>query len=169
MKPATKPAKTSKTKAKVTSLAGQTAAIQAAQQPLIRPPKHIHLRDGDMPFWNSVVCARPRESWNDADLEIAANLARTKADIERIQQELDEEGDTLVNERGTVHTNPKHNILEVLSRRAVALSRITHVHTAATHGPSQDQVPKVTAAKKAEEQVSRTVGDSLIPTLRAVK
>lgn len=148
-----------------------TAAVRAAQsvaESPIEPPAHINLRDGDRPFWQAIVCARARDSWNTSDLESAANLARCKADIERVQREIDVEGDTLVNERGTTVLNPKHSLLEVLSRRAMALSRMLHVHAEATQGESREQGKRLSTEAKAKQAAS-DADDGLIPGLRAVK
>lgn len=105
----------------------------------IAPPEHVQLRDIDMPFWYALVRARVKESWNTVDLQHAANLARCQADIERIQQEILIEGDTLTNDRGTVVLNPKHSLLETLSRRSIALSKHIQVHAVATVGDSDKQ------------------------------
>lgn len=142
------------------------AAIQAAQAPdAIDPPAHITLREGDLPFWHAVVRARPAASWNVSDLEHAANLARCKADIETLQREITEQGNILENDRGTQIINPRHNLLEVLSRRAVALSRMLHVHAEATCGKSEQQ------AKRAAPEVDAKAAarSALIPRLSAVR
>jgi hypothetical protein len=132
-----------------------TAAVAAAQSSgAIIPPAHVRLRDCDHPFWLSIVNARARENWTAVDLENAANLARCKADIERIQAEITAEGDTVVNQRGTQIVNPKHLLLETLTRRCMALSRILHVHAEATVGEAR--------AEKKQNQLavaSRKVAD----------
>ena len=87
--------------------------------------------------------ARVKDSWNTVDLQHAANLARCQADIERIQQEILIEGDTLTNDRGTVVLNPKHSLLETLSRRSIALSKHIQVHAVATVGDSDKQRGKI--------------------------
>jgi hypothetical protein len=61
------------------------------------------------------------------------------ADVEKLQERLDTEGHTLVNERGTVVANPVHAIIETLTRRVVALQRALHVHAEAKQGPSKLQ------------------------------
>lgn len=145
-----------------------TAGVKAAQNAaagMIEPPAHVLLRDGDLPFWESIVCARARDSWNTADLENAANLARCKHDIERLQIEITIEGDVIVNDRGTQIVNPKHALLETLSRRCLALSRMLHVHAEATVGESRDQAKPLAAEKKAKS----IEADSLIPMLHSVK
>jgi hypothetical protein len=101
------------------------------------------------------------------DLAKAANLARCQADIERISAELNNEGDTVRNERGTQIVNPKHSLLETLTRREIALSRAIHVHAEATVGKSEDAA-KVLAAEKNARKVQQDTGDDLIPRLYAV-
>jgi len=98
----------------------------------------------------------------------AANLARCQSDIERISQELQDEGDTVTNERGTVVVNAKHALLETLTRREIAISRAIHVHAEATVGKSEDAAKKLATEKKAKESAKAADG-GLIPGLRAVK
>jgi len=131
------------------SVASQTQFYSALDA---SPPDHIHLREGDMPFWRSIVRARAADTWTDSDLEQAGNLARCKADIERLQTEIDAEGDTVVNAKGTQIVNPKHSLLETLSRRAVALSRMLHVHAEATQGRARDTGQRTKAQNKARQK-----------------
>lgn len=128
---------------------------------VIIPPSHVNLRDCDIPFWRAIVGARA--NWNDNDLVQAANLARCYADIERLQKEIDTEGDVIKNDRGTPVMNPRHSLLETLSRRSVALSRIIQVHAQATQGDSGAQVKKNTAGAKAKAAQQQVADDDLIP------
>jgi hypothetical protein len=130
-----------------------TAAVAAAQAGRIEPPAHVHLRACDWPFWASIVHARARENWTAPDLENAANLARCKADIERISAEIQAEGDTVLNQRGTQIVNPKHNLLETLTRRCMALSRMLHVHAEATVGKSEDEQAASKTTRRAKDAV----------------
>ncbi len=144
------------------------AATQAAISGPIQPPAHIRLRDEDFPFWNAIVQARAADTWNDADLAFAANLARTQADIERLHTEIYDEGDVLENARGTPVANPRHALLETLSRRAVALSRCLHVHAEATQGRSRDAGNKLGTEQQQRGAVGAAMaseGASLIPGL----
>lgn len=136
----------------------------------IVPPEHIKLRDGDRPFWDAITRARARDTWNDVDLAKAANLARCQADIERIGAELMEESDVIKNERGTMVVNPKHALLETLSRREIALSRVIHVHAEATVGKSEDASKALATEKKARKSAEANDGDLIArPKIHAVK
>lgn len=105
-----------------TAIAAVEAMKAAADGPLL-PPAHVKLRDGDLDFWHSIVRARARKEWSENDLVVAAQLARTQADIEREQKLLDDEGTVVENQRGTQVMNPRVTVLEQLARREMALMR----------------------------------------------
>jgi hypothetical protein len=110
----------------------------AAAGPL-DPPAHLTLRPGDRPFWDGIVLSRARETWDDHDLAMAAALARCMADVEKLQEELDREGHVIRNNKGTPIANPKHAVIETLTRRIVGLSRTLQIHALAKNGDSRDQ------------------------------
>jgi len=120
-----------------THTTGTQTEMAGAKMP--EPPAWITLPDSAVPVWYSIVCARDYTSWTSIDLEHAANLACCLADLERLRAEVRTEGDTIANERGTMVVNPKHSLMETLSRRSVALSRMLHVHAEATTGESRHQ------------------------------
>ncbi len=102
------------------------------------PPAHLDLPDEARPAWDSIVRAREYNAWTAVDLEHVVNLAICLADLDRLRKEVRREGDTIENARGTMVVNPKHALMETLSRRSVALSRMLHVHAEATAGESRD-------------------------------
>lgn len=70
------------------------------------------------PFWDAIVQARPRDTWNPVDLASAANLARVQCALEAALIGSDE------------HMK--------LTRLALALTRAIAVNTVATVGRSAD-------------------------------
>lgn len=152
-----------------------THAVETMQAVLagpVQPPAHITLTETEQPFWEAIVSARAANTWNVADLTLAANLARCQASIERLQAEVVKEGDILTNAKGTSVVNPKHSLLETLSRRAVALSRVVHVHAEATVGRSRDGGNKLVTQKGAEAAVgavSQSEEHSLLPGLNTLQ
>ena len=146
---------------------GAVEAAQAASLGPIKPPAHLSLRDDDWPYWNAVISARALVDWTDADLAFAVNLARCQCDIMRIQIELEVEGDTVKNQRGTPIVNPKHSLVETLTRRAASLSAKLHVHALATTGRSADAAGRLGAQEAAAQ--ADNGDDELIPRLRSVK
>ena len=64
------------------SAAAAIAATQAAALPPLSPPAHVLVPDGARPFWDAIVQARPRDTWNPVDMASAANLARVQFALE---------------------------------------------------------------------------------------
>ncbi|MBN8492746.1 MAG: TerS protein [Burkholderiales bacterium] len=129
------------------------AAQNAAQGPL-KPPAHVRLPAKARPFWAALVRNRPRHKWNETDLATAAMLARAQHDVERLQREIDQEGDVVAGK-----LNPKHALLDKLGRRIVTLSRLLHVHPEATQGRAREQ-GNALEAERAAEQALETAGAS---------
>lgn len=138
----------------------QVKAIQEAKRFRV-PPKHIQLREQDLPFWIAIIDAR--SEWTDVDLAHAANLARCQADIEENQKMLDFEGNILTNDRGTPVMNPRFTILEQLSRRSVALSTKLQVHAAATIGEIENNKKKNASKRKSLSAMADMEEDDLLP------
>lgn len=141
------------------SAAAAVVAAQSAALGPLDPPKHVKLRRGDRPFWDAIVAARARDTWHESDLVTAAGLAKAQADIQKLQAQLDEEGYVIEGKE-----NPLFKIVETLSRRAVALSRVLHVHAEAVVGRSRDAGNALANERQATDDE-----DSLIPTLRVVR
>ncbi|WP_292934535.1 TerS protein [Noviherbaspirillum sp.] len=136
------------------------AAIQAAQNVALgplEPPPYVTLRSQDKPFWQAIMKARPRHTWDDADLVTAATLARAQADILMLQERIDVEG-YIVGEK----INPAAQMVETLSKRVTSLSRLLHTHAEAKLGRARDN-GKTLAIEPPQDD------DDLIPTLRRVK
>ena len=123
------------------------AAVQAHQnaaQGPIDPPEYVTLPEPCKPFWDAIVTSRPRDTWTDSDLVLAANLARTQHAIETAAIGSDE------------HAK--------LTRLALALSRSISVHATATVGRAANMVNAATAEREARQREP----DPLIPRLMAV-
>jgi hypothetical protein len=133
------------------SVTEQVKIAQSAIEKIV-PPNHVSVPNAAKPFYDAIV--RARLEWTEVDLAHAANLARCQADIEINEIMLKAEGAVITNAKGMPVMNPRHAILEQLSRRSVALSRMLQVHAIATVGPTEDQRGKNTAKRKAIESFS---------------
>lgn len=149
-------------KARTDSTEGAKRAMAAALAGPVQPPPHIRLRAEDWPHWEAIVSARAREKWDVLDLTHAANLARTLADIEKLQFTLDVDGHTSTNAKGTIVANPVHAIIETLTRRSVALSRALHVHAEAKQGKAKLQGRALEKQRDAGRALEES-DDDLVP------
>jgi len=144
---------------KADSATAALAATRAAALGPIEPPAHVTVPAAARPFWDAIMQSRPRDTWTGVDLASAANLARCQAGIESLQSQIELEG-MLVGDK----PHPACELVEKLSRRALALTRAIAVNTVATVGRSADLVKGNALERQAREQAD----DDLIPRLRAV-
>jgi len=141
------------------------AAIRAmvnAASPLPEVPGHVRLRPDDLPFWEGVVRARARDEWTEADLVVAAQLARCQRDIEQEQVALDSEGSVIENAKQTMVMNPRHAVLEQLARREMALMRTLRIGGTAAGGDKRDLEKGRALQRQAEKARSELAEDDLL-------
>jgi hypothetical protein len=132
-------------------------AVDAMQQATreIAPPPNVTLPPEVRPYFDEIVAGRAPAEWSTPDLLLAVNLARCFYDVERISAEVASEGDTVATPRGGVAVNPKHSLLEVLSRRSVALMRMLHLHAQARNGRPEEQAKKRGVVQAARDAIDR--------------
>lgn len=104
----------------------------------IEPPAHVPLDECDWPFWNNVVSEFARAQWTDHQLEIAAMLARTMANLESEQRALRSEGFVAVRANGTTVENPRSRIVKGLAGDILSLRRSLALHARAKSGDNRD-------------------------------
>ena len=112
--------------------AAVTTMASAARD--IQPPAHVRFRSGDWPFWDAVIAERAKSEWTDADLLVAANLARAMADAERIAE-------MTTGKRGAVLIGQLVKSIaasDKLARRIVTLRRALGIDSRAKHGEQRD-------------------------------
>jgi hypothetical protein len=132
------------------------AAAQAAAMEPIAPPACVRLRDSDRPVWAAIVTARARDTWTDADLILAGQLARTYGDIAELEELIDQQGMILGDQ-----VNPACTLLDKMSRRALAMARQLKIDTISVVGKSQDINKSAALERDARQGVDDDVG--LIP------
>lgn len=104
----------------------QQAAVEGAQAG-VEPPAGIKLRAKDKPFWKAITQTRIANDWAGLDLAHAATLARTLCDIEVLTKEIERDGYVNIGDDGP-YINPNHRLLEDLTKRAMNLTKLLHLH-----------------------------------------
>ena len=146
----------------VNSVAAALKAAVNAAKPLPEPPKNVRMRPEDRPFWESIMASRAHDEWLPADLVIAAQLARCQADIERESSILDTEGPVVENQRGTPIANPRHSVLETLSRRQLAMMKTLAMHAAVKRVDTKPIAAERLAEAKARNVATEVTEDELL-------
>ena len=121
------------------------ARIVAGAGREVAPPSHIILTDSDWPYWHSVVGEFPKADWTDHQLEVAAQLAKSMADLEDQRNALRTEGYTVEGK-----ANPRHGIARDLTNSVMSLRRNLQLHARAQGGEARDAGKRRAAAKSLE-------------------
>lgn len=124
-------------KQRIDSSAAAVRIVQGAVKH-IAPPSHVPLDDCDWPFWENVVAEFARSEWTEHQLEIAAMLARTMANMEAEQRQLRIEGFIAVRENGTTVENPRGRVVKSLAGDILSLRRSLALHARARSGDNRD-------------------------------
>lgn len=146
---------------KMDTAAGAVAAMQNAIAGIFAPPAEAELEPADMVYWAAIVRARARDEWTENDLQVAAQLARCRRQIQEEEKLLKAEGRVIENQRGTPIMNPRVTVIEQLSRRQMALMRSIQCTATATAGYSAHNVGRRRAAREAEAAATIEADDLL--------
>lgn len=138
-----------KRKSRVDSAAAAVKIMQGATRQ-IQPPAHVPLDDCDWPFFESVIEEFARAEWTEHQIELAAMLARTMANLESEQRNLRSEGFTTKSDRGTPVANPRVTITKGLTGDILSMRRSLALHARAQKGEARDVSKRQNHAKAIE-------------------
>lgn len=132
---------------------------QKLAEPLPEPPRP--LTSDALRFWPTVVDSKRRSAWTQSDLTIACSLCRDLALIEKLADELEQDGPTLETKEGRRYPHPAGTLLDAAQRRVLATTRSLQIHAIATAGKSDHQGAKNEAARQLAGKLA--VVSDLIP------
>lgn len=136
-------------RARIDSADEAVRVMAAATRPL-SPPSNVQLEPGDMPFFESVIGEFARSEWTAHQLELAAMLARTMADLDREQRALREEGSVMVTEKGAPVVNPRKAVVQMHASSILSFRRSLSLHARAQGGETRDIGKRRAMAKEVE-------------------
>ena|SRR5689334_6529551 len=146
-------------RARIDSVSEAVRVVSAATQEIV-PPSNVPLESGDLPFFASVTAEFARMDWTAHQLELAAMLARTMADLEREQMLLRQEGAVVFSEKGTPVVNPRKLIVQMHAGTILSMRRSLSLHARAQGGEARDVGRRRGIAKDIEEDAG--LDDDLI-------
>ena len=117
--------------------ATEAVRIMADASKPISPPSNVPLEKCDLGFFASVLDEFARSEWTAHQLEIAAMLARTMADLESEQRELRAEG-SVMKTAGGFSNNPRAALVKMHSHLILSLRRSLSLHARASGGEARD-------------------------------
>lgn len=138
-----------KRKARIDS-AAEAVRVMGKAASEIKPPINVPLDAEDMPFFNNVISEYARSEWSAHQLELAAMLARTMADLTREQKLLRDEGGIAKSEKGTPVANPRKAIVQMHASSILSFRRSLSLHARGQGGEARDVAKRREAAKGIE-------------------
>ena len=141
---------------------GIDAAIEITQAAArhISPPSNVPLDDRDLPFFASVIDEFARSEWTPHQLELAAMLARTMADLEEEQRMMRDEGSVLRTDKGTPVINPRKTAIQMHYSNIHSARRSLSLHARAQGGEARDVGKRRGIAQGIEDDAG--AGDDLL-------
>ena len=88
----------------------------------VKPP--MSLSSAENSVFNGLIDGLPRDYWETYRVRTAANLAKLTIKSEQLMRELDAEGVTIYNDRGTPVMNPKQNALNSTLQSMSTMTRM---------------------------------------------
>jgi hypothetical protein len=138
-----------KRKARIDS-AAEAVRVMAKATTDIEPPTNVPLDAEDLSFFRNVISEYARSDWSAHQLELAAMLARTMADLTREQKLLRDEGGVAYSEKGTPVANPRKSIVQMHASSILSFRRSLSLHARAQAGEARDVAKRRGAAKEIE-------------------
>lgn len=128
------------------------AAVEVAQrsQQQINPPSNVPLGKEDLPFFSSVIDEFARSEWSPHQLELAALLAKKMRLLRDELATLEEEGFSLMTEKGSPCQNPRLGGVRMLDTSIMATRRTLQLHARAKGGETRDVAKRRGVAKEYE-------------------
>jgi len=136
-------------KTRVDSTAAAVSIARASSK-AITPPSNVPLDKQDMPFFASVIGEFARSDWTAHQLELAAMLARTMADLEQDQRLMRIEGPVMKTEKGTPVVNPRKTVIQMNASIILSYRRSLSLHARAQAGETRDVGKRRGMAKEFE-------------------
>lgn len=138
-----------KRKARIDSAAESVRVMGKAANEIV-PPANVPLDEKDFPFFQNVIAEYARSEWTAHQLELAAMLARTMADLVREQDLLRGEGGIAYSEKGTPVVNPRKSLVQMHASSILSFRRSLSLHARAQAGEARDVAKRRAAAKEIE-------------------
>ena len=150
------------------SQAEKAKIVQGATLKL-EPPKSIPLCERGRVFFAEIVAERAKADWTPHDLSFAAEMANTMAMIQKLREQVDAEGYTIVNvsERGqTTRPHPLLSSISTFTSVLTGMRRSMALHARGRAGDNRNAAGQRKFGKALEDSAAHD--DDLIPGLRLV-
>lgn len=139
-----------------------TGAKQMMERLKTKIESPIKINDEEQVIFDGIIAGLPQDTWETYRIRLAANLAKMTYRAERLMTELEEEGDVVLNARGTPVCNPITSSMQQALTSVQTLTKTLGL-SASQRGISEKEVaPARKAEKAAKEAIDKASGDDLL-------
>jgi hypothetical protein len=130
--------------------AAEQVKVMAAATKHITSPSSVPLEAKDQVFFQNVIDEFSRSEWTAHQLELAAMLARTMADLVDEQIAFRTEGSICYTDKGTPVINPRKTAIQMHASTIMSMRRSLSLHARAQGGDQRDIAKRRSMAKQIE-------------------
>ena len=141
------------------SVAGALDTFKTVKDVLVSP---LELTQREALFFDMITQSREISTWSKSDLFNAASLAKVQRRIEELNDRLDAEGITLVNDRGTQIANPVFSAMTQLMSQAATLNRILGLSSSQRGVSGEPQKVRNVADARARDVIKKVAEEELL-------
>jgi hypothetical protein len=146
-------------RSKKTTVSNAIETFKAAMSRL-EPP--LALKDGERVHFDRIISSREISTWSPHDLSIACQLSITMSRQELVNNELEEDGLTLINERGTRVAHPLLSASMTMASTIQSLTRTLGLSASQRGASGEHQAGRNRAEQEARKAIERASQDNLI-------
>lgn len=146
-------------RSKKSTISNSVKTFQAVVEKIDTP---IKLNESELKYFQGIVTAREHDTWSDNDKLIAANLSKTYAAIDLLWSDINVEGYTIVNQRGTPVANPKVSALSSMTSAMQALNKTLGLSASQRGLSGAKQGSRNMAEREARDIIQKVAEDDLI-------
>jgi phage terminase small subunit len=146
-------------RAQKNTVQGQLVSARSALEALLPCES---LTDRDLLYFQRIVMSREVATWSPHDLAIATNLAQVMRRYADLQTQLDKDGLTLVNERGTEHAHPLLAASMAMGATVRSLSSTLGLSAGQRAITGEHQAGRNKAEQEARKVLEKAASDDLL-------
>jgi phage terminase small subunit len=133
--------------------------MQSVQE-VLRPT--LTLSDPEQSHFDRIIISREADSWSPHDITTACLLAKALSRLEKINEQLDRDGEMLVNAKGTQIAHPLLSASMNQANSIQALTRTLGLSASQRGLSGSEQATRNKADKTARDAIKKAQEDSLL-------
>lgn len=143
------------------TVAGATELARSVLTKIV-PPEDVQMTEVERRIFDKLIMARETATWTDYELHVVASLAQVERRFMELSANVDRDGYTIINDRGTRVGNPEMAMMKDCRMTASMLSRQLGLSAPQRGLGTAEQHKRNDASAKANAAINKASEDDLI-------